>query len=254
MYSKLKFIFRVIDNLGLSKGLFFLINRRLKTNKVVTLPNIPHPIFTRPGTSDQEVLKQIFFYNEYDIKLDFEPLIIIDGGANIGLATIYFKNRYPNAKIIAVEPNSENIAVLKTNVAKYDNIFVKQAGLWSKKARVKISDKFGFGNWAFVLEECDNSDNTQTLTDTVNIADIMIEYNLDHIDLLKLDIETAEKQVFKENYIDWLPKTKVVVIELHDWMAKGCSKPFFTAINNSFNNYSFQNAGENVMIINEDLI
>ena len=80
MYSKLKFFFRVIDNLGVPKGIAFLVNRKINANKVVTLPGYPHPIFTRPGTSDEEVLKQIFFYKEYDFKLDFEPRTIIDGG------------------------------------------------------------------------------------------------------------------------------------------------------------------------------
>ncbi|MGF7081529.1 FkbM family methyltransferase [Mucilaginibacter sp. UYCu711] len=253
MYSKLKFFFRVIDNLGVPKGLSFLINRKLNANKMVTLPGIPHPIFTRPGTSDEEVLKQIFFYNEYDFKLNFEPRTIIDGGANIGLSTIYFANKYTNAKIIAIEPDSGNVGVLKQNVEFYDNVAVVQAGIWSKKAKIKISDKYGIGNWGFVLEECDNLEDDQTTTETVNIADIMAEYNFTFIDLLKLDIETAEKQVFSENYMSWLPKTRVVVIELHDWLTKGCSKPFFTAINNAFNNYTYKNAGENVLIINEDL-
>lgn len=253
MFFRLKFYIGVIESLGFIKGIMFLIRKHLKINKVVNYPNVAHPIHLRPRTSDQGVFIQVFLGNEYnldEIKIGFEPQVIIDGGANIGLATVYFRNKYPNAKIIAIEPDEGNMAQLKINVAAYDNISVKQAGIWSKKTKTEISDKYGLGSWGMVLKETDNENGMPTLS----IADIMEEYGLTHIDLLKLDIETAEKQVFSENYMTWLPKTKVLVVELHDWMTKGCSKPFFTAINEAFTSYSFYQKGENTIVINEDLV
>jgi len=251
---RVKFYVSIFQTLGLVKGILFLIRR--KNIKSIKLPNVAYPILLRPHTSDVDVFVQIFLYTEYDFKLNFVPQIIIDGGANIGLASVYFKNRYPSAKIIAVEPDAGNAEACRANVAKYDNAFVKEAGLWSKKTRTKISDKFGEGSWAMVIEELDDLDNEQnlTVTNTVTIADIMEEYNLPHIDLLKLDIETAEKEVFSKNYMTWLPKTKAIVIELHDWLLIGCSKSFFTAINESFNSYSYEQLGENILIINLDLV
>ena len=74
-----------------------------------------------------------------------------------------------------------------------------------------------------------------------------------HIDILKLDIETSEKKVFLDNYESWLPKTKMVIIELHDFMEEGCSRSFFTAINKTFTNYEYMIKGENTAIINNDL-
>jgi FkbM family methyltransferase len=255
MLHRIKLYINVIQNFGFRRGMMFLIRKKLSPGKIINLSNILHPIFLRPGTSDINAFFQIFIDKEYDIDIGFEPKVIIDGGANIGLASIYLKNRYPNAKIISIEPDAGNSEMLKTNVAKYNNIFVKQAGLWSAKKKVKIVDKYKKGNWALVIEESDNNKNEQNIEiDTLTIRDIMDEYGLEYIDLLKLDVETAEKQIFSSKYMDWLPKVKVIIIELHDWMLPGCSKPFFLAINEAFNNYRFFQVGENTVILNKDLL
>ena len=80
-----------------------------------------------------------------------------------------------------------------------------------------------------------------------------MEHQLTQIDILKIDIETSEKQLFSENYSEWLPKVKVIIIELHDRMDAGCAKSFFTAINNCYTNYTYSTLGENVIITNLDL-
>jgi len=82
------------------------------------------------------------------------------------------------------------------------------------------------------------------------VDDLLAEFSLPHIDILKLDIESAEKQLFSENYMSWLSKTRIILIELHDWMEPGCSRSFFTAINEAFPNYSFYQVGENSVISN----
>jgi hypothetical protein len=85
----------------------------------------------------------------------------------------------------------------------------------------------------------------------ISIATIMQEQEWEHIDLLKIDIEGSEKEVFESNYENWLPSTKSIVIELHDQMKKGCSRSVFAAI--SKYNFSFSFSDENLVFINEDL-
>ena len=145
MLEKIIFYLQTIEVLGFADGVAFLFHRKLRNNKIVNLSNIAHPILLRPGTTDELVFTQIFIDLEYDLDIGFEPKTIIDGGANIGLSSIYFKNRYKDAKIIAIEPDADNVEILKANVSKYDNIFVKQAGLWSKKTKCNVSDKYGIG-------------------------------------------------------------------------------------------------------------
>jgi hypothetical protein len=81
----------------------------------------------------------------------------------------------------------------------------------------------------------------------------MEKYSIERIDIIKLDIESSEKQLFLDNFDYWLPKTKIIVIELHDWMEEGCSKAFFEAINKSFSKYEFSIIGDNIIIENKDL-
>jgi FkbM family methyltransferase len=254
MFRKLQKLLPYLINLGLAKGMLFLIGRKLGTNKEIKLHHVKNPIFLRPGTSDQGVFGQIFLKHEYNINLPVEPKIVIDGGANIGLFSVYIKSKYPNAKIIAIEPDDDNFEMLKKNVAGYEDIQIKKAGLWSKRMHSRITDKYGLGKWGMVTEEIEEKEAITADFNTLTITDILNEYNIQYIDLLKLDIETAEKQLFAENYSEWLPRVKVIVIELHDWMQEGCSKSFFTAINNSFENYSFGQMGENTIIVNRDLV
>jgi Methyltransferase FkbM domain len=79
----------------------------------------------------------------------------------------------------------------------------------------------------------------------------MKERNWDTIDILKLDIEGAEKKVFESGYEQWLPKVKVLIVELHDRMRSGCSETVFKAVSQ----YSFSNEirGENHIFFNKDL-
>jgi FkbM family methyltransferase len=118
-------------------------------------------------------------------------------------------------------------------------------GLWSTSASLVVRD-LGLGDNGFVVEEADPS--TPGSLRAVSISDIMQQQQWDSIDLLKLDVEGAEKEIFSSNTESWLPKTRVLVIELHDEMKKGASKAVFAALNKY--DFSFSPAGENVVFRN----
>lgn len=56
---------------------------------------------------------------------EITPSVIIDLGANVGYATIYFKNQNPKAKIISVEPDIKNFNQLLLNTKKLNSSFAK---------------------------------------------------------------------------------------------------------------------------------
>jgi hypothetical protein len=62
------------------------------------------PIYLREGSSYGYVFEQIFVHKEYNVRLKTEPKYIISGGGNTGLSAVYFHNRFPNSKIIVIEP------------------------------------------------------------------------------------------------------------------------------------------------------
>ena len=50
---------------------------------------------------------------------DKNEIVIIDAGANIGFASVFYKNKFPNSRIVALEPEKENFNWLKKNTLKY---------------------------------------------------------------------------------------------------------------------------------------
>lgn len=254
MTKRLKSLAEIISSLGLWAGLTFILKNRFSSINSISLADTPYhiksPIILRPNTSDLAVFKQVFVYKEYDITLSFEPSIIVDAGANVGLASIYFRSRYPQATIIAIEPDADNAIAFRRNLSPYSKVHLVQASLWHEKAQTVMVDKYKMGKWGMMTETIEEGTEFNTLT----MDELFQEFSLSYIDVLKLDIESAEKQLFSGNYMDWLPKVKVIIIELHDWVVEGCSKPFFLAINEAFSAYSFHQVGENTVIINHDLM
>jgi FkbM family methyltransferase len=183
----------------------------------------------RPGTTDRQVFREVFLFKEYNFPLDHKPSVIIDAGANIGLATIFFKTRFPEAIVYAIEPDSGNFAVLIQNAKAFMGTHVLHSALWRNDSYLRIKDKRE-NAWAFQVEECRQE--TPDSLSAISIETLMKNNNITQIDLLKLDIEGAEKDVFTSNYEYWLPRTRVIIIELHDWMKEGCSREFFRAIIN----------------------
>jgi len=143
------------------------------------------------------------------------------------MSTLFYKIKFPKAKIIAVEPELLNYKIMLKNTEHLSNVIVINAGIWNKETNLKIENSIS-DSWGFVVKESE-IENENTIP-AVSISTLMHQYNLNAIDILKIDIEGSEKEMFQENYKEWLSRTKVLSIELHDGYRKGASKSFFNAI------------------------
>lgn len=226
-------------------GMILLLKKYLKFGPIITFSSsrFLHPIFIRNNTSDFPIFYQVFLNREYSIQYNFEPKVILDCGANVGFASVYFKNAYPKAKIIAIEPDTDNYQMLIQNTKEYDGIECLKGAVWNKDTHLIIKDP-GIGSWGYMVEESANP--TKDSIQVYTIDQLMKQFKLDQIDLLKIDIEGSELQLFESNYDSWLSKTKVIIIELHDKMRAGSSKSFFKALSNY--DYSLAMSGENIVI------
>jgi FkbM family methyltransferase len=195
--------------------------------------NIRYPIFLRIPTSDISVYKEIFIQNEYDYYYNNNPCIIVDAGANIGLSAVFYANKFPNSKILAIEPEDSNFNLLKKNVAQYKQIHPIQAALWHEEGTLSVTDIHS-GHWGFLVDsETSNNSNNYTVSQSVKsitINSILKDYNISKIDILKIDIEGAEKEVFKDTSY-WINKVDSIVIELHERMKVGCCRSFYNGSN-----------------------
>ena len=220
----------------------------------ILIPRYKQPIYLRQNTSDQSTFKQIFDAKEYDIRYPFVPKTIIDAGANIGLAAVYYAQCFPKAKIFSIEPEASNITVLKKNVKSYKHVVCLPNALHHTAGEtLEIVDN-GKGNWGFITKEAaevtDVKDIISSVT-TVSIDSILEKFNVPIIDILKIDIEGAEMALFEMNYEYWLSKTRCLIIELHDRFYPGCQERVFNVMNRY--NFSHFKNGENWVFINDDM-
>lgn len=228
------------------RGLIIYWKVRTRMTRSVSLPGIKHPFRLRPQRADGISFREIFLRRLYDLPLPktLQPQVIIDGGANIGLTSIFFANRYPNARIISVEPDENNFIVLSDNVRPYPRITPVKSAIWHKKEQIHVVDK-GYGDRGFMIEK----NATGTVLEAQSLSDLLQAHNITQIDILKLDIEGSEKEVFSENYDTWLPYTRCLIIELHDRMKHGCSHAVFKALLDY--DFSLTIQGDNLLFINE---
>ena len=184
------------------------------------------PIYLRLKTSDLNAYDKIFLQNDYDFPVNSVPSVIVDAGANIGFASIYFARRYPNAKIIAIEPELSNFKLLEKNVRPLKNITPVHAALWREDTTMDVVDP-GIGHWGFQVAANGDAGSAARIekVEALSIPTLMRRYGLDWIDILKVDIEGAEKELF-ESAPGWIDKVQTVMIELHDRLKPGCTDSF----------------------------
>lgn len=187
-----------------------------------SIPKSSERVFLRLGTTDVAAFEQVFVHDEYGFSLASPPSIIVDAGANIGMSSVYFARRYPDAKIIAIEPEPANFSILRKNAQMYPRIVPLQAALWSRDGSVEVYDS-GRGSWGMRVKDGDGHPVRSLKLDT-----LLHEYNIDKIDLLKIDIEGAEWEVFKDAQ-SWIGRVDAICIELHDRFHPGCTDAFEAA-------------------------
>ena len=237
----------------------------------INTPNVDFPIYLRNSVSDRSIFWQCIVTTQYETsifkehkdKLDLyyenliknrNPPIILDCGANIGLSTIYYASKYPEARIVAIEPDGKNFEMLKKNtVAFADRVTLIKGGIWDSDEKLMIKNpdsgasaftvgKLSFGN------EADNKASLQGYS----INSIMTSFNLRDLFIVKIDVEGSQKEIFKRN-TDWLARTSLLVIEIEDWLFpwEGTSKHFFGTISKMEFDYLFH--GENLFCFNHSL-
>lgn len=222
----------------------YTIKRNLKRERLFSLRLNHREFYLRGNTVDFDVFNSIIVKGEYDIDLGFAPEIIVDAGANIGASAIYFRMRYPGAVIYAIEPETSNFDLLKKNLAGYSNVVTEKFALWPERRDLFIAnpdaDKYAFR----INETGEMADSVAGLT----VEDLMKKWTLPRIDLLKMDIEGAEKRLFELPGTPWMRKVRALVVELHDLLEQGTTDAFRRAMTN-IDCRIFQK-GENYVVIN----
>lgn len=231
--------------LGFLKAMSFY--RKIKSGNLSNLQtdNIAQPFSLRNNPFDYATFEEVILQETYNIPLCGDQKYIIDGGGNIGLTACFFATKFPGATIVTIEPDTDNYKLLQANCKPYANIHALNCGIWKNNTHLKIENS-NAGNNAFTVTETNEA--TADTIKAITISSVMEQFNIPHIDILKLDIEGSEKEVFEAQYEKWLPVTRVLIVELHDKMKSGSSRSVFNAVNKY--DFSFDIKGENIIFTN----
>jgi FkbM family methyltransferase len=192
----------------------------------LTTTLLDHPTRLVDAASFLSAYRSIFEDEIYSFEPSGQSPVIIDGGANVGLATLYWKKRWPDAEIIAFEPDPQVFEVLEWNCKEHGHsgVTLIQKGLWSEETTLRFhSDGADAGHVEDMHGEdarnCagDKSDSNDEVTRVPVVR--LTEYLHRPVDLLKLDIEGAETEVLTDCQ-DLLVNVEHLFVEYHSFVGK----------------------------------
>lgn len=213
-------------------------------------------------TSDKEVLKQVIINNEYLPIIDLIKSrnaeqsieLIVDLGSNIGLTSLFFNTHFANATIFAVEPDEDNFTILKENIDINNvnaNVILINKAIWTNSTdKLFINNEFrDKREWARALSYLkDNSKCVQLIT----LNDIVQYFNCAKvIDILKMDIEGTEYELFKsrEFLLILVRYVRFMCFEIHEEIKE---RIFFYEILKQIN-FEYIAEGETIFCYNRSL-
>lgn len=181
----------------------------------VRLAGMSAPFAVRFGTSDWYVLEDIFLAGEYEPLMQRELQSIhriLDLGANAGFSVRLWQRLYPQAAIIAVEPDAANLRMCRRNALrgkKYGPLRFVQTCV-AGHSRLVTLNRAG-GEWEYKLQEFDGA---EAAIQALTVPQLLADVGGVPLDLLKCDIEGAEAEVFADCHA-WIGRVRHLVVELH---------------------------------------
>jgi FkbM family methyltransferase len=176
---------------------------------LLKLPNGRNPTALRTYAGDLSILYEIFWQQSYNLPQLRAGAFrtVVDVGANVGLAALFFLEKFPVSRLICVEPEPANFRLLQSNLRGTPAV-VLHAALSATDGTVKMDGSPQAYNAKVSAE-----------TGTVEVAAISMptllqSQGLAWVDLLKIDIEDYEQQVFSAP-ANWLAQVGTLLIEIH---------------------------------------
>ena len=172
----------------------------------------------RAGTTDTRVFRQHFQDRELAGIPHVESVsVIVDLGAHVGIATEVLRRRYPAARIISVEMDPSNADLCRQNHESDPLQETVNAAVWSEEGAIDVED-IGTGNWSHRARgvTVEQLGRPRARVRSVTFETLMREAGVDHISILKMDIEGAEAEVLERSGQAMFTMTDVIVIEIHD--------------------------------------
>lgn len=224
---KSKYLYPLID----ATGKLFLRNRdaeyRLYKKRIITAGELYRLKYSREKISESVLfgkrihitdafwflhsLKELFEEETYKFESANPAPVILDCGANMGLSTIYFKQLFPQAKIIAFEPDAAIAAMMKQNLAVfgYNDVTIEQKAVWVANTTLEFNASGGLGG-TLAAPHSEAAPGNIITVGAVRLRNYLEQ----KVDFLKIDIEGAEVTVLKD-CADRLTNVERLFVEYH---------------------------------------
>jgi FkbM family methyltransferase len=163
--------------------------------------------------TDLEVVREVFASGVYALPAGVQPAVILDVGSNIGASVRFLRARFPDAEIHAVEPDPTALKTLRANTAGDPRITVHPLAVGARtEERAFYQSLHG---WASSFSgDRRRAGGRWTTVQVVSLPDLLARIGRDRVDLIKMDIEGAEWDVFAATRL--ADHADVVLGELHD--------------------------------------
>lgn len=179
----------------------------------------------RPKSSDYAVFNEVLIHQEYEPVLDLigkdkqtETICtILDVGSNAGITSLLFSQKFQQAKIFAMEPESRNYEALLANVVlnkAESRIIPLNLAAWSLEVELSLSPFRDNRQWSFSFSPA--SQGTSRVK-ALPLGNVLKQIGVETIDLCKIDIEGAEREIFlNDTHLgDFLKQVRYLVMEVH---------------------------------------
>ena len=173
------------------------------------------PLTLRRGTSDFLVVSEIFERGIYEPVLSWtlpDDATVLDLGANIGLASLFFSRHLQRCRIVAVEPDADNLRMLRANCAgllEASRMSVFEGFVAARDGTAGI-DRAGE---AFSYRKA-NADADEPHIQCLSIPTLLAQHEVQRVDLLKNDVEGSEQELFAD-CAAWIGGVGHLVVETH---------------------------------------
>lgn len=193
-------------------GLRLVVAHLLRCKRVeVLLRPVGQRIICRPWTGDFAALREIFKNEALPEVALVNARYVADLGANVGYATQCLATIYPEAAILSVEPDKENYDLLSENTLGLENVIVRNYAVGKHDGWLALSNA-GSDSVSRKFEKMVTSGYGVR---AVTMQTLLEEVRFPRLDVVKIDIEGAEKELFAASDLSWLDGVVLIMIEFH---------------------------------------
>jgi FkbM family methyltransferase len=239
---KLRRVRRWAGKIGFIQAVLFELQWSLRRPRIrVKVPRYSRRFVIRRDETDIYVFEAVFIDDDIHVPELKNPRLILDGGANVGYTTAYLALEHPSAQVIAVEPHAGNCEIFRLNCRGLHNVTLVEGALWMHAGFMRAEDAAA-ESWKHTYAEAESP--TVGGCRAYTIDEIIASSESDRCDLLKLDIEGAELQLFSANEARWIDSVDIFLIESHSDAAEAAIRRACPA-----DKFHISSIGEKLLIV-----